>query len=58
MEKEIKITEEIANHELNKDLGLEAGVVMQRDPDKSCPPDSLDGYYIKSGGRCVFVPYS
>jgi len=25
--------------------------------DKKCPPDTQDGYYILSGGNCVFIPY-
>ena len=59
MEKEILITEEIANHELNADLGLEVGGTMQRgDMPEECPLDNDKGYYIKSGGKCVFVPYS
>lgn len=61
MEKEIQITEEIANHELNKDLDLSIGKVLQKDPpteDPTCPDDTDFGYWIRSGGKCVFVPFT
>lgn len=62
MEKEIQITEEIANHELNLGLNLDLLIgseLVSEDPkDKPCPADTDSGYYIKSGGNCVFVPYS
>lgn len=61
MEKEIQITEEVANHELNKGLNLDLLIgsnLAKEDPkDKPCPPDTSDGYYVKSGGNCVFIPY-
>lgn len=61
MEEKLLITEEIANHELNSDLGLDLLIgseLFKEDPkDKPCPPDTADGYYIKSGGNCVFIPY-
>lgn len=58
MEEKLLITEEIANHELNADLGLEVGQSLLKDPvDKPCPPDTEAGYYVKIGGKCVFVPF-
>lgn len=60
MKKEIQITKEIANHELNSECNLQEGATIEYelDPvDKPCPPDTSAGYYIRSGGNCVFVPF-
>lgn len=56
------VTEEIASHKRNAHLDLVPGsFINYDDPDveeKECPEDTSEGYYIKSGGQCVFVRYS
>lgn len=51
MKKQLQITEEILNHELNQELELEVELES-----KDCPAATLEGYYVKIGGQCVFVP--
>lgn len=62
MKKELLITKKIANHKLNKHLGLKCGdkVELQGVPEggENCPPDTEKGYYVKVSGNCVFVPNS
>lgn len=60
MEKEIQITEEIANHELNSHLKLKVGdkISKNRGCNEDQPMDTPLGYYICSGGAWIFVPYS
>jgi len=59
MEEKLLITEEIANHELNEGLELNVGDTLKRgEMPEECPNDTDKGYYIKSGGRCIFVPFT
>lgn len=72
MKKELQlhifVSDEIANHENNEHLDLVHGSFISYDGEDTkidgvgdgvdCPPDTATGYYVKSGGNCVFVPYS
>lgn len=58
----------VAGHENNAHLDLVPGSFITYDGEtkgdgggdsgNECPPDTESGYYVKSGGNCVFVPYS
>lgn len=53
-----KVTKEIAKDENNSVLDLLEGTfVYYGNSPADCPPDTADGYYVKSGGNCVYVPY-